>query len=605
MKFLSFHRIARSMPAFWLLIALLAASLGGILPAKASPSAQTIGPVVSLDNLPAIIFKAEYVPGGSDVHLMAPQAALNPNAPQLSTINVNYIGNWPADAKNAFEYAKHIWEVTLSSPVPIAVNATWENLGSNVLGGTRPWTAIRFISNPAPSGALTNAWYPVALANKLGGQDYDSTHPDIDASFNSAFTACPGGSNCWYFGTDGKVGFDQYDFASVVLHELAHGLGFTGSMNVTYPGTSGSWGMEDPTNKIVYPLIFDLFAVNDQNQKLIDTGLFPNGSTALGDQLTGNKVYFNGAHAMAANSGQKPKLYAPSVWQSGSSFAHLDEDTYKAGNPNALMTPFLFNGEVEHAPGPITLGIFQDLGWGLQPNYPPRAYLPLLSRNAGGRLFGQVTENGSKAPGVPLTLCRLNSPADTRCTSVGSTTTIADGSYAFYNPPALETGQKYLAFFQNTTNTKGCLRYWQTRSLVTYTVGSQVQLGNFDIADIKLISPTLPVTVTLPVTFTWQVRSASPSDSYEFDLYEPQNGSPLFYTKPPLGHVGSYRLNNLPSGFFANTRYAWEVWAYAPDNAFGISLEARLVAFALPASPPTVPTETSTPVKEVPDSALR
>jgi hypothetical protein len=605
MKSLSFHRIAHSMPAFWLLIALLVASLGGILPAKASPPGQTIGSAVSLDNLPTVIFKAEYVPGGSAVHLMAPQAALDPNAPLLSTINVNYIGTWPADAKTAFEYAKHIWEVTLSSPVPIAVNATWENLGPNVLGGTQPWTAIRFKSSPAPGGALTNTWYPVALANKLGGQDYDSKNPDINASFNSAFTACPGGSNCWYFGTDGNVGTNQWDFASVALHELAHGLGFAGSMNVINSGTSGTWGIMDPTNNVVYPLIFDIFAVNDQNQKLTDTNLFPNDSTSLRDQLTSNKVYFNGTHAMAANGGQKPKLYAPASWEPGSSFSHLDENTYQAGNPNALMTPYLYNHEVEHAPGPITMGIFQDLGWGLQPKYPPRAYLPLLSSNAGGKLFGQVTENGSKASGVPLTLCRLNSPADTNCTSMGSTTTIADGTYAFYNPPALGTGQKYFAYFKNTTNTKGRLWYWQTRSLVTYTLGSQVQLGNFDIGDIKLISPTLPVTVTLPVTFSWKVRDASPLDSYEFDLYEPLNGSPYFYTKPPLGHVGSYRLNSLPAGFLANKRYAWEVWAYAPDNAFGISLEARPVAFALPASPPSAPVENPPPVKEVPDSALR
>jgi hypothetical protein len=605
MKSLSFHRIVHTLGAFWLLIALLVASPGGIFPAKASPSTQTIGTVVSLDNLPPVIFKADYVPGGSTVHLMAPQAALDPNAPMLSTFKVFYFGAWPANAKTAFEYAVHIWEVTLSSPVPIEVNATWENLGTNVLGSTQPWTAIRFTSSPAPGGALSNTWYPIALANKMGGQDYDPKNPDIKASFNSGFTACPGGSNCWYFGTDGNVGTYQWDFVSVALHELAHGLGFAGSMNVTNSGTSGSWGITDPTNKVVYPLIFDLFAVNDQNLKLTDTNLFPNGSSALGNQLTSNKVYFNGTHAKAANNGQEPKLYAPAPWQPGSSFSHLDEGTYPAGNPNALMTPYLINHEVEHAPGPITLGIFQDLGWGVQNHYPPSVYLPLLSNNAGGKLFGQVTQNGSKVAGVPLTLCRLNSPIDTSCTPMESTTTIADGTYAFYNLPSLETGQKYFAYFRNTTNTNGRLWYWQTRSLVTYTVDSQVQLGNFDIGDIKLISPTLPVTVTLPVTFSWKMRSASPSDNYEFDLYEPQNGSPYFYTKPPLGHVGSYRLNSLPAGFLVNKRYVWEVWAYAPDNAFGISLEARPVAFASSASLPTVPMENSPPVKEVPDSALR
>lgn len=598
MKSLTFRRIVRSIPAFWLLTALLVASQGNILPAKASPSPQTVGSTEILANPPRVIYVAGNTPAGSAVHLMAPPEALDPNAPQLSTINVNYIGNWPANAKNAFEFAKHIWEVSLSSPVTIVVSATWETLGPYVLGSTGAHDAIRFTKNPAPGGAVIDTWYPIALADKLGGKDYNGSAPEIDSSFNSAFSACPGLSNCWYFGTDGKPSPAQFDFASVVLHELAHGLGFAGSMEVK--GGTGQWGSQG------YPFIFDLFAVNGQNQKLIDTNIFQNGSTALGDQLTSNQVYFDGTHAVAANGGQKPKLYAPSTWQQGSSFSHLDEATYSAGSPNALMTPVLNPGEVEQAPGPITIGIFQDIGWSVQKTtYPPRVYLPLLSNNAGGKLFGQVTENGNKAPDVPLTLCRLNSPTDTNCTFMGSTTTIADGTYAFNNLPALQTGQKYFAYFKNTTNAKGRLWYWQTRSLITYTFGSQVQLGNFDIGDIKLISPTLPVTVTLPVTFSWKVRSASPSDSYEFDLYEPQNGSPNFYTKPPLGHVGSYQLKGLPAGFLMNKRYAWEVWAYAPDNAFGISLEARPVAFASSASPPSMLMGNPSGVKAVPDGVLR
>ncbi|MEJ2597862.1 MAG: hypothetical protein P8Z00_05980 [Anaerolineales bacterium] len=597
MKSLLFRRIVHSMAAYWLLTALLVASQGSSLPAKASPSTQTIGSTEILANPPRVIYVAGDVPEGSAAHLMAPPAALDPNAPQLSTINVKYVGNWPSNAKNAFEYAKHIWEVTLNSPVTIVVSATWETLGPYVLGSTGPHDAIRF-TGTAPGGAMIDTWYPIALADKLGGKDYNGSAPEIVSSFNSAFSNCPGFSNCWYFGTDGKPGSNQFDFASVVLHELAHGLGFAGSMEVN--GGIGQWGSQG------YPFIFDLFAVNGQNQKLTDTNIFKNGSTALGDQLTSNQVYFDGAHAVAANGGQEPKLYAPSTWQQGSSFSHLDEATYSAGSLNALMTPVLNPGEVEQVPGPITRGIFQDIGWGVQnPTLPPRAYLPLLSNDAGGKLFGQVTENGSKAPNVPLTLCRLNSPTDTHCTSMRTTTTIADGTYAFNNLPALQTGQKYFAYFKNTTNTKGRLWYWQTHSLVTYTFGSQVQLGNFDIEDIKLISPTLPVTVTLPVTFSWKVRSASPSDSYEFDLYEPQNGSTNFYTKPPLGHVGSYRLKSLPSGFLMNQRYVWEVWAYAPDNAFGISLEARPVAFASSASPPTLPVETHPVVKDVLDGVLR
>jgi hypothetical protein len=591
MKPLSYNKITRSFLTFWLLIALLVALPDGIVPVKASHASQTIGTTEILANPSRVVFKALYVPGGSSEHLMAPQAALNPNAPQLSTVSVNYIGAWPADAKASFDFAKHIWEVSLSSSVPILVNATWEDMGdTSILGSTAPHNAIRFTPSTAPGGALINTWYPVALANKLGGKDYDTLHQDIDASFNSTFPS-------WYFGTDGKVATNQWDFASVVLHELAHGLGFAGSMSVDGSG-NGSWG------NLGYPFIFDLFAVNGQNQKLTNTSLFQNPSTALGVQLTSNQVYFDGPHAVAAAGGKKPQLYDPSPWQQGSSFSHLDEAAYPAASGNALMTPYLYNGEVEHAPGPITLGIFQDLGWGAQANLQPRTYLPLLSLNAGGRLYGQVTQNGVKAPGVSLTLCRLNTPTATNCTKMGSTITLADGTYAFTNMPSLQTGQSYVAYYQNTSVTTGRLWYWQTRSLVTYTLGSQIQLGNFDIGDIKLISPSAPVTVTLPVAFTWQMRSASPSDSYEFDMYDPNTMSPYFYTQPPLGHVGSYQLKTLPAGFLANTRYAWEIWAYAPDKSFGISLESRPVAFILPASATLLPGAGSSSAVSPPENVL-
>jgi len=97
---------------------------------------------------------------------------------------------------------------------------------------------------------------------------------------------------------------------------------------------------------------------------LLNTGTYPNPSTALGNALTGNVgggVYFNGTNANAANSGARVKLYAPGTWNSGSSYSHLDE--IFNNTPNALMTYSLANGESEHSPGSVTLGMFQDMGW--------------------------------------------------------------------------------------------------------------------------------------------------------------------------------------------------------------------------------------------------
>ncbi len=59
---------------------------------------------------------------------------------------------------------------------------------------------------------------------------------EIDASFNSAFAN-------WYLGTDGNVPSNKWDFYSVVLHELGHGLGFLSSFDVS--GSYGYWGLWD------------------------------------------------------------------------------------------------------------------------------------------------------------------------------------------------------------------------------------------------------------------------------------------------------------------------------------------------------------------------
>ena len=88
---------------------------------------------------------------------------------------------------------------------------------------------------------------------------------------------------------------------------------------------------------------------------------YGNDTTALGTALTSQDVYFDGSNANAANGGNPPELYAPATWQSGSSYSHLDE-SYN-GTDHALMTYALADGESEHSPGGIVLGILRDIGW--------------------------------------------------------------------------------------------------------------------------------------------------------------------------------------------------------------------------------------------------
>jgi hypothetical protein len=255
---------------------------------------------------------------------------------------VTYTGFTP-QAQAAFQAAVDVWASQIQSPIPIRVNANWTALPPNVLGSAGATTIWRDF----PNATSSNTWFPVALANKLSGFDLDPANADINASFSSSFT--------WYYGTDGNAG-TNFDLMSVVLHELGHGLGFFGSMTVS--SGVGSWGFGTG-----FPMLYDRFAINGA-QFLIDTNVFPNPSAALGSQLVSGSVFFNGGNARTANSGNAAKLYAPNPWQQGSSYSHLDEATFPRGSINSLMTPQLGAGEAIHDTGPITRGLFTDIGWG-------------------------------------------------------------------------------------------------------------------------------------------------------------------------------------------------------------------------------------------------
>jgi hypothetical protein len=270
-----------------------------------------------------------------------PQAHLTGS---LATITVNYTGFTP-QAQTAFQHAVNIWQNLLTSAVPTVVNANFADLGNPLLlGSAGPVTVWRdFAGTPRAA-----TWFAAAIANKIAGVDLGGAGSvEISANFNSTAS--------WYYGTDGLPPGGQIDFVSVVLHELGHGLGFIGSGTVS--AGAGSIGLAG------FPLMYDALTVDGAGNSLINTSIYPNGSAALGAALTSNNVFWNGAAGVAANGGARPKLYAPASFASGSSFSHLDEATYPAGNVHSLMTPFIGSAEAIHTPGGITLGIFTDQGW--------------------------------------------------------------------------------------------------------------------------------------------------------------------------------------------------------------------------------------------------
>ncbi len=270
-------------------------------------------------------------------------------APQLADIQVIYTGPWTTGAQTAFEFAVSLWEKLITSAVPIVIEAEWSNqLPSGALGGAGPATYHANFSN-AP---LNNTWYPVALANARAGVDLNGATPEIYSEFNSNFS--------WYVGTDGQTPFNQVDLATVVLHEIGHGLGFTGSARVI--NNMGYWGYNSSIPPYpLYPFPYDWYA---ENLSGFPVPSYPPPSSGLAQDLQSNNMYFDGPNARAFFGGSRVPLYAPLIWRPGSSYSHLNENFN--GTDNDLMTFSVSNGTAIHYPGPITLGLLKDLGWTVQ-----------------------------------------------------------------------------------------------------------------------------------------------------------------------------------------------------------------------------------------------
>jgi hypothetical protein len=114
----------------------------------------------------------------------------------------------------AFQYAAAIWSARLDSAVPIRIRAQFTPLAAGVLGSAGPIQVFRDFAG-AP---LTGTWYHVALANKLAGVDLSPATDDINANFSTNFN--------FYLGLDNNHGALN-DLVAVLLHEFAHGLGFS------------------------------------------------------------------------------------------------------------------------------------------------------------------------------------------------------------------------------------------------------------------------------------------------------------------------------------------------------------------------------------------
>lgn len=210
------------------------------------------------------------------------------------------------------------------------------------------------------------------------------------------------------------------------------------------------------------------------------------------------------------------------------------------------------------------------------PGPPYWIYLPVISNATCNGLYGTVSDHGVKAQGVPLDLRRISGVSPS---TVMTTSTDVSGTYCFNRPASLAAGQTYHVRYGPQSTNPNHLSNWQTRVISSYSTGEKVNIGDFDLADISLVSPAPGATVALPRQFTWTRRVATPSDSYELDLFNPANLSLIAFLGYS-GYVDNYTLTSLPQGFSPNVPYGWFVSVQSPDGGFGISFYYHTITFS-------------------------
>ena len=236
--------------------------------------------------------------------------------------------------RSSFEWALGEWDIWMSgaNPVPIRVSAGWASLGTGILGSSNP---SQYLWRDNAAFPLQNTWYGDTLANLLTGTDLSGSW-HVRVTFNTNFTAwnydytLPGGN---FSGL--------YDFATVSMHEIGHGMGFFHSFT-----SSGSWGHDG------YPFVYDHFLEYADGTPLLSGNPAPQGVTS--------PVYWGGSSATTANSGDRVRIYAPGTWSSGSSLSHIDHTAH----PGLLMNYSLGTNVERRYMDALMEGMLFDMGWG-------------------------------------------------------------------------------------------------------------------------------------------------------------------------------------------------------------------------------------------------
>ncbi len=307
----------------------------------------------------------------------------------------------------AVENAVAFWANLLPSSVDIRVQVQFNPLTCTMSSATLGSAGALNSSANFVGAPRADTWYPIALANALAGVDIDPGNNDINVRINSSLdSACLGGITGFYYGLDGNEPGGTFDLQAVMLHELAHGLGFATLVNLTTGARAGGFD--------------DAYMVNLEDHSLGLSWPNMNDAQRLASAVDNSDLHFTGPNVVAAGgflsagrhvgSGHV-QAYAPTTLVLGSSVSHFDT----AVTPSDLMEPILSN----NAQKVLLIQAMYDIGWPL----PGPTSTPTISPTATQASTATITATPTQTLTFSSTRTATNSPTPTPTRTATSTAT--------------------------------------------------------------------------------------------------------------------------------------------------------------------------------------
>ena len=223
---------------------------------------------------------------------------------ERSTFLIYFTEGTPQAVRNVMSYTGHQWARYFASDVEMRVCFQWKTLEEGTLGAT---STNNFINGTEFSSLKNGVMYPPALGSALQKRDLlgkDDFH--VVMMFNNQIN--------WHYDRHSFAAADRFDLATTILHELTHGLFFTGTIQSN--GVSGASFRHGQVGR------FDQFLQVEGNISVARScsGDIENGKENLFNAIPSPNLRLTGT---VNDKKLVLGLHAPRVYASGSSIYHF------------------------------------------------------------------------------------------------------------------------------------------------------------------------------------------------------------------------------------------------------------------------------------------